>query len=393
MRNIRIYLFGKFEIWVDNHRVDEKISKSKKNKTFIQYLILHRSEPVEYGDLYDLLWPNGENINPESSLKTMVSRLRADFVKLSPELADCIGTKHGAYIWKENNSVLIDVYEFEDLCKYLNEFTPQNDSDMIHFKRLYHLYSGNILYAGTEDHWIIRKNLYYRELYKKYITRHIELLCVSNQYDEAITSCVAALKIDPYDEQIRMLLTNAQMKSERESSAHSRHKRSPYLAEAPSHAVSPDSLQALSDSMQRLDRDLTEIHNELQGFGDIKGAFICDYTIFKEIYNLHLRTVKRNHNFNVFLAVFMMSMTNAEENISEQIGPKMKILKDVMIRSLRKNDTVAQYSPSQFVLLLPCSNYEDCQKIMERVKKEFYKEQSTASVYLNYRAVPIENRE
>lgn len=398
MRSIRIYLFGKFEIWFDDHRVDEKVSKSKKSSTFIQYLILHRSQAVAFGDLYDLLWPNGENSNPESSLKTMVSRLRADFAKYSKTLADCIGTKHGSYIWNENEDVLIDVYEFEDLCKQLNDIKTPKENDLINYRRLYHLYCGNITYAAPEDNWVIKRNLYYRNLFKLYVGKHIDFLCNAERYDDAISSCKAALEIDPFDEQLHMLLMNAQVKSGRKHDALLQYEHITNLSEHYLGTVPSDGLQnfymAIASQGRQLDEDIENIHTELQNFGEIKGAFVCDYSIFKEIYNLHLRAIRRNHGFNVFLVVIMLSpVDRMSENNTLQLNEEMQILLNVMKKSLRKSDTISRYAPSQFVLLLPCNNYEDCQKVIERVKNSFYKEQSASSVIMSYRAVPIESQD
>ncbi|MBO2517328.1 MAG: hypothetical protein CW338_08675, partial [Clostridiales bacterium] len=355
MRSVRIYLFGKFEIWVDDHRVDEKVSKSRKNSALIQYLILHRSECVQYSELYDVLWPNGENTNPESSLKTMISRLRSDFSKISKPLADCIGTRHGSYIWNENSDVLVDVYEFEDLCALLSGIKIVRESDENNFKRLYHLYHGNISYSASEDNWLIKKNLYYRNLYKLYVNKHVDFLCSTDQFEKAISACKAALEIDPFDEQLHMQLMNAQVKSGRKHDAllqyeHISNLSAHYLGTVPSDGLQ-DFYKAISSHGRQLDDDIDVIHTELQNFGETKGAFVCEYSVFKEIYNLQLRAIRRNHGYNIFLVLIMLSPVDKVDNSGNHlISDEMQILLNVMKKCLRKSDTVSRYSPTLYVV-------------------------------------------
>ena len=114
MDNIRIHMLGRFEIYVNDVRVDMALSKSKKGCMLLQYLLLHRNETVPFTDLYSTLWPNEESANPESALKTLVSRVRTILAKVSTDLGDCITTGRGVYSWNPYLKCYIDVVEFED---------------------------------------------------------------------------------------------------------------------------------------------------------------------------------------------------------------------------------------------------------------------------------------
>ena len=97
MDYIKIRMLGRFEILVNDRRIDDQLSKSKKGCTLIQYLLINRQEAVPYTQLYEVLWPNEESANPESALKTLVSRMRVILSNCAEGLGDCISTVRGAY--------------------------------------------------------------------------------------------------------------------------------------------------------------------------------------------------------------------------------------------------------------------------------------------------------
>ena len=75
--NVRICMFGGFNLYIDNDCKNAGILKSKKGMSLLQYIILKHDTAVPNYRLIELLWPNEESSNPENALKTLVSRFRA----------------------------------------------------------------------------------------------------------------------------------------------------------------------------------------------------------------------------------------------------------------------------------------------------------------------------
>ena len=79
-QQIQISMLGRFAILVDGVDLVAQLSKSKKGLCLLQYLILQEGMPVPNQQLYEVLWPSEASSNPESALKTLISRLRSILV-------------------------------------------------------------------------------------------------------------------------------------------------------------------------------------------------------------------------------------------------------------------------------------------------------------------------
>ena len=147
-KSVHIAMLGGFHIYVDGESMDQLVSKSRKGMLLLQYLALQHGESVPIYRLIDALWSGESSSNPESALKTLVSRLRVMLAQVSPALAACIVTERGSYRWVTQNGVTVDLYEFEELEHRLNgctALTPQSRAD---YQQVLRLYTGNLLQSG-----------------------------------------------------------------------------------------------------------------------------------------------------------------------------------------------------------------------------------------------------
>ena len=392
MDNIRIHMLGRFEIFVNNVRVDMALSKSKKGCMLLQYLLLHRNETVPFSDLYATLWPNEESANPESALKTLVSRVRTILGKVSNDLGDCIVTGRGVSSWNPYLKCYIDVAEFEELCEALNvnpQITPITREMYVKALNMYH---GELLPANAQETWIVSRSVYLHNIYLRTVYAYLEQLKELEEWDEVIRVCRMALEIDAFDERLHLSLMDALVKTKRNNEALMQYKHATslhfrYLGMQPPEGIQ-EFYKHIIQAGQVLDLDIDSIRNELREYGEIKGAFVCEYAVFKEIYNLQLRSAERS-NSTVFLALMMVSAVDGQPMDPLKLDDIMKNLQEVLKNSLRKGDTITHYSASQYAMLLPMKSYDSGKMVMERIKSAFYSSYVNSSVVLNYRIGPI----
>ena len=119
-----------------------------------------------------------------------------------------------------------------------------------------------------------------------------------------------------------------------------------------------------------------------------KGAFICEYMVFKEIFNLQMRNLERLGS-TMFLGVIMISPMDGSIMEPIQQDNIMQGLIEILRQNLRKGDTVSRFSPTIVALLLPMVNYRTGRMVMERVKTHFYQKYPNCSVAFNYRIGPL----
>ena len=390
--NIQINMLGKFEVIVNNERVDHQLSKSKKGWTIIKYLLLHMNRDVPYNELYETLWPNEESTNPENALKTLVSRMRAFLEACSPELGRCIITNRGAYRWNSAIDCRVDVSEFETLCKKVSGTTSLDASKTKIFNRIVDLYAGDLLQGNSQEAWTSGRSVALHNSFIKIVSLYLDLLKEAKHYDDVIRVSRSALEIDAFEERFHMDLMDSLVKVDRDNEAmaqynHAKSMHFRYMGVQP-----PEGIQAFYKQMieadSALDMDIDRIRTALRDQNEDDGAFVCDYTVFKEIYNLQMRYLERT-GATVFIALIMVSTADGTPMEPMRLDEIMRNLLTVLVGNLRRGDTVTHNTASQYALLLPNVNYDTGRMVMERVKVAFYRLYPSSSIICNYRIGPI----
>ena len=133
---------------------------------------------------------------------------------------------------------------------------------------------------------------------------------------------------------------------------------------------------------------MESIRNELRESVERRGAFVCEYAVFKEIYNLQMRNLERL-GASMFLAIIMISSQDGEEMDSMRLDNIMSGLEEILRKNLRKGDTITRFAPNIFALLLPTVNYSTGGIVLERIKASFYRFYPNTSIAFNYRVGPL----
>ena len=357
---IRIQMMDHFLIFIDEQKTDHLSAKSKKGAALIQYLILNEGEPVANQKLLNALWDEDKSSNPENALKTLVSRLRVLLNQIAPELGNCIVSDRGAYHWECIDGMTIDLYEIDAIFDRLAE----NNVPVPEQRRLYNLllekYQGDLLQHSEKNEWALAKATTLHNKYMAAVYAYIELLKSKAQHADIVSVCRRALDVDSFDDRLHMELMSALIKINRTGEALVQYKHVVqlnyrYLGVQPSQDLQEFYKQIVSAG-KTLDFNLESIRNELRESGEKRGAFVCEYTVFKEIFNLQMRNLERL-GATMFLAIIMISPYNDREIDSMRQDNIMNGLLEILRKNLRKGDTITRFAPTIFALLLPTVNY------------------------------------
>lgn len=389
---IQINMLGCFEVIVDNERIDQKLSKSKKGWTLIKYLLLHQEAPVPSYELYAVLWPNDESSNPESALKTLISRMRSFLDSCSPDLGNCIATSRGSYRWNTEIDCKIDLVEFNELCKKVVGAKKLTKEVKSYFDKILSIYYGDLMPADAQESWAISHSVRLHNQYIKIVYSYLDFLKDEEEHDEIIRVCRAALEIDAFDERFHLELMDALVKTKRNNEAllqyrHATNLHFHYLGMQPPKGIQKFYHQ-LMQAGQELDMDIDRIRGELREYNEAKDAFVCDYDVFKEIYHLQMRNLERMGS-TMFIALVMVSSVDGQPLDTLKLNEIMNRLLEVLRGNLRKGDTLTHYSAAQYAMLLPTVTYETGKMIMERIKSAFYRAYPNSSIMCSYRIGPI----
>ena len=388
---IRIQMMSSFALYVDENRVDSLVDKSRKGVALMQMLILGRGESVPNQRLMSALWSEEKSSNPENALKTLVSRMRALLNRIVPNLGRCIVAERRAYSWQCMPGMTVDVYEIEDIFARLEGDGENGRTRPDLCERLLELYGGD-LPMRIQNEWALSRAATLHNRYIAAIFSYLDLLKQREDYDRVISVCRKALEVDNLEDRLHMDLMSALIQTGRNNEAmlqykHVMHLYYHYLGVRPSDHMQQFYKQIVN-SGKTLDLNLESIQSELLERNEQRGAFICEYMVFKEIFNLLMRNLERLGS-TMFLGVIMVGNLDGSVMDSMRQDNIMQGLIEILRQNLRKGDTVARFSPSLVALLLPMVSYNTDLMVMERIKARFYQKYPNSSVAFHYRIGPL----
>lgn len=390
MSDLKIFMLGKFMIMYKDQDIIQYLGSSKKKIELLAYMILNKGKNISSFEFYELLWSNDDNSNPESSLKTLISRLRSNLAHF--DLRSAIVTKRGFYSWNEELDAEIDVYVLEKLCREVSDAETLTKEIEEKFQRIIHLYKGDLLPNSSLDSWVVPKSMYFHNMYLEAMQKYVKLLNKNERYNDVVHICRRGLDIDAFDSVLNLELMTALLKMGKRKEALAQYNCTTglhytYLGMNPS-----DEILEFYKKLIKIERasgsDIDEIRKELWEEDDSEGAFVCEYAIFKDIYKLNMRNLKRLGT-SMFLALISVDCIDNNTPDFLLLDKIMSILRETLKTNLRRGDTVARYSPYQFAILLPTVNHQTGQIVLERVKQEFYSNCSTSQFVINFKLKPI----
>ncbi len=391
MSNIKIVTLGDFKIFVDGEDILQNIKHSPQKMRLLEYLIINVNRATTNEDLVNILWDGNEDLNLENSLKTLVSRLRKDLKEYG--LKSAVVTKQGTYRWNPELECQLDILVLEELCNKLMMEERLTDAVHMKFEEVLFLYGGDMLASSGLETWIAPKVYYYHNLFFKTVYHYISLLSSEQDYGQVIRVCKTALEVDVFDTKLNLELMRALMLMGKRKEALAQYQNVSelnyiHLGAKPDEELSEFYRQFLL-SEHHPEATIEEISKELQARHEVKGALVCEYSLFKDIYRLYMRNFKRL-KITMFLGVVSIQPMGVHEIEPMEMDKTMVGLKGLLQEQLRASDTVSRYSLSQFALLLPSINtFENGQLVMRRIQRVFYENSDHTKYRFDYRILKI----
>lgn len=393
----RIQMMGKFTIYMNDLEQISLVSKTPKGCMLIQYLILSRGESVPNYRILSSLWPEDESVNPESALKTLVSRLRFQLNAVSPNLGDCLVSTRGGYRWICQPGMDVDLYQLEETFESLSDFREEDrlSTDPDEYRRLCRrmmsLYRGDLLSEHAELPWVMSRSAELHNQYMEYLYLCIELLKKKEMYHDIATLCRSGLEVDEFDDRLHIELMNALIRTGSTSKALMQYKHAVNLNYRGLGVSPSESIQEFYKQIVRADKtldfNLEFIRNELKKCDTDKGAYVCEYAVFKEIYHLQMRNLERLGS-TMFLAIIKVGREDEPMNAIQQNNICNDLL-EILRYNLHRGDTITHFSPTVFALLLPMVNYTTGNMVMERIKQLFFQRYPNSNIAYSYKITPL----
>jgi len=235
----------------------------------------------------------------------------------------------------------------------------------------------------------------FHHAYLEAVHSYVDLLKKREAYNEIVSVCRAANRVDDLDDQVHLEMMRALVNLNQRDKAMEEYRivarrTKKALGEAPG-----EDLQAYYRQLTRAGEtvkfNMDVIRNELQAEDlDRTGPFVCDYRAFKEIYNIQMRNLERLSS-TMFLAVIMLGDPEKQLNAVRQESG-MAALMEILKTNLRRGDIVTRFSANTVAMLLPTVNYATGNMVMERVESLFFEQYPSTDIAFHYRLSPMSSQ-
>lgn len=386
---LNVQMFGNFQIMNEDGILTAENIHSEMLIRLLTYMISYRNKSQTVQELIDMLWPDNESDNPMGALKNLMYRLR-NLLRRTWGDYDFIITGRGIYQWNPQIIMNIDIEAFEQRCGKISSGSSSQEQIEIG-KEAVELYKGVFLPELSAEYWVISLSTYYNALYLMTVKKIAGFMEQEQRYTELEHLCRRTLRIESLDEEVHCYLLRALI-AENKYQAATEHYEKTVKYFYDTLGVRPsEEIQDIYEEMQKRQHDhqsnIDVIQAELREKDLPKGAFLCEYGVFRKIYTLESRSSSRM-GISIHLTLISMYLDskvfNNKEVYQKTLREGMDILEKTLLNGLRNSDIVCRYSASQFLIMLPACQYEDATMVVNRLKDSFYQSGKTKSIVLQY---------
>ena len=362
---LRIEMLGGFTIIYEEKRITEQAKRVSKIWKMLQFMIANRSKTVSQEELIEMFCDDEIVNNPGSAVRTMVYRARGVLAAAGIPFAErMILTKNGGYMWNNTIHCDVDAEEFESLCKKANSETSDKEKLECLLKAA-ELYKGDFLPNSSGEIWVLPLARWYRSMYINSVHKAIELLSAAGQEADSEELCTKALRIDPFDEVMLEHHLRSLLAQGKNMEAHDQYKKMEGMYYDVLGVKFSEKLRELYSKIQQPEiKDEasleTTLDNWLEGT-DAPGAFYCDPSVFKVLYQIESRSVPRTGR-TAYIVRF-----DATHEPGAKGGGVMQQFEKVIPANLRMGDLFTRSGPGQYMLMLYSLTYEDCKMLIDRI--------------------------
>ncbi len=287
---INFYGLGPFYLEYQGKKVDGSNWISKRALYLLMYLLLANERYVAAEELVDVFWEESDLEDGKNKLYNTIYLLRRSLAKDGiPK--DIIESVSGGYSINKDYQIWCDWEYFEKKTGLLNSNEELSREEM---EQLFKLYRGDFFPSLRYEGWteIQREDL--RENYLMLIEILSDKLYYNQKYRDTVNYLHQGIKYDPYRENFYLLYIKSLVKLGRIAEAINSYKKCEQILKDELDVLPGQELKNEYHKI-KLSRELTAKIEEDIIFeeDESSGAMICDIDVFKKIYNLETRRIKR----------------------------------------------------------------------------------------------------
>ena len=387
MTTMNISVLGKFSIEYDGKIVSDNLNRSRKMWNLLAFIVMNHNSAITQSRFINTLFSDDNN-NPVNALKTQLFRTREMLKPLNLEGEGCIISSRGAYSWNPEYHIVLDAELFESLIHEAENEKLSNKQKINKYLDALNLYDGDFIPKLSGELWTIPISAKYHSIYLDTVKKLCAILDDENYPETIIKVIIKALEIDNLDEKLHCLLIKAYIKCDRYKDALDHYDSATSIMYKNLGVNPSDELRALysqiMDTQKSLETDLAIIQEQLMENSLEEGAFVCEYGYFVKNYQLTKRRLERL-GLSTYLCLVTLQTEHGKTPELVKLSIYMAKLLNILKLSLRTGDIVAKYSGAQYILMLPCVNFENAEMVMNRILSNYKKKFRNDKILLSYK--------
>lgn len=374
---VEVTFLGRFSISINGRCSADFKNRSRRVWFLVQYLLANRRKDVSVDVLMEALWEEEEYRDPLNALKNLVYRAREYLKQLSGdsnfEFIQFVGN---TYRWNNNCNCNIDTEQLVDDWKLLNDGTVPEEKRIQACNSAVELYRGEFLPKASDRTWVISMSAWFGTVYRECILKGCNLLAAKEQFEQMIPICQLALLHAPFDENIHKMLIYAYISLGQSHKAFEHYNKTVSIFAKELDVNISESLSSVYkqvlNSINHNEVRLENIKKDLQEAAQTKGAYFCEYDVFRSICQLRARMYTRDHSTSSCILLLTLTDPDGGDPETEDVRVPFGKLREAIFSCLRSDDIFSAYSATQYIVLLVFNQYGNAETVINRISRKFH---------------------
>lgn len=346
---VKVCFFGDFSIKSERGMLDEQTIHSRKILKLLSYFVMNRERMISGEELGEFLWGNGGSANPLGALKNLVYRLRMTLRELGTE--EYIVSSAGAYGWNPNIPVSCDMEEFGQAAEKIRSIPEELVEERITaYEEALFIYRKPLTAVLSADSFFSVRFTFYHSFFMKLTGELCVLYDQTGDYKKIHQICAYGITCDEVNEDMHYWLIRSWIKMGDMENALKQYEVASQILHSRLGIRRSRRIQALYEEILKMDHNLEKATLEDVCSNikepELSGVFLCEYTVFREIYRLETRRASRGKipEYLLLLTLEFHELEQVMEAARFLYHKKkaMEKLKTILMDQLRMGDVVAR---------------------------------------------------
>lgn len=281
-----------------------------------------------------------------------------------------IPVRKGIYYFSREYQWSSDIEKIRFLYRKIRDETDPEEKLNLRLE-ICRLYTGEFLPALSGEEWAVVESARYQQIYFSCLNQLCSTLNECHEYSLLSELCAQASRLYPYDGwqsvQIDCLLAQNRyqeaMKIYKDASE--------MLSEELGISLTFQNMESYHSKRGHIlntSKALSEIKRKLIEKEERRGAYLCGYPSFVDIYRIMARLGERNGTQSSLILCTLKDMQGRIPSDEEYTKEQMEGFRKLTSGLIRRSDVCACYSPNQLLLLLPDTAPEKGIAVIQRLQ-------------------------